>query len=90
MQVITVKLNDRFANEVEQFREEANFTSKSEMVREALRLLMVEWRKNQLQASLERYLQDEVALAEAANVAEEGMELTEEALQRVDNAGPAW
>jgi Arc/MetJ-type ribon-helix-helix transcriptional regulator len=90
MQVLTVKLDDQFAAEIEHFRKEADFANKSEMVRDALKLLMVEWRKNQLQVSLERYLQDEAAQVEAADLAEANMILTEEALQGVDDAGPAW
>ncbi len=90
MAVLTVKLEERFAEELDQFTKEASFASKSEMVREALRLLMVEWRKKELQASLDRYLEDESALAEAADFAESKMDLTEEALEGTGDADPAW
>jgi len=88
--VLTVKLEERFAQELDQFTAETNFSSKSEVVREALKLLMVEWRKQRLKASLDRYLEDESALAQAADFAESKMELTEEALQGVGDADPAW
>ena len=90
MRVLTVKLDDIFAAEIDQFKEEAEFSSRSEMVREALKLLMIEWRKNQLRSSLERYLQDEAALSEAAAMAEASMELAEEALEGTGSADSAW
>ncbi len=90
MPVLTVKLDDRFATDVERFRQEANFATKSDLVREALKLMMIEWRKKQLQANLERYLQDETALAEAAAFAEANMALTVEALQEQPDADSTW
>ena len=90
MKVLTVKLDDGFAAEIDQFKEEAEFSNKSEMVRQALKLLMVEWRKDQLRSSLERYLQDETAQSEAAAMAEANVQLAEEALQRADHADSAW
>jgi Arc/MetJ-type ribon-helix-helix transcriptional regulator len=87
---LTVKLDDHLAEELEQFREEANYPNKSELVREALKLLMIEWRKEQLAASLDNYLKDQAALAEAADFAESKMDLTEEALQGAGDADSAW
>ena len=62
----------------------------TQWVREALKLLMIEWRKDQLRSSLERYLQDEAALSEAAGMAEASMELAEEALEGAGSADSAW
>jgi Arc/MetJ-type ribon-helix-helix transcriptional regulator len=90
MKIMTVKLDDGFAAEIDQFKEEAKFSNRSEMVREALKLLMVEWRKDQLRSNLERYLQDEAAQCEAADMAEANAELAAEALQRVEHADSAW
>ncbi len=80
MRTLTVKLEDRFAMEVERFQREADYASKSEMVRDALRTLMITRRKQQLEANLQRYLQDTQALAEAADDVESRMVITAEAL----------
>ena len=59
----------------------SDYATKSEMVRDALRTLMVARRRAQLQANLQRYLQDQQALAEAADEVEARMAITEEALE---------
>ena len=84
MKTITVKLDDEFAAEVERFQRDADYATKSEMVRDALRALMVARRRAQLQANLQRYLQDQQALAEAADEVEARMTVTEEALERAE------
>jgi Arc/MetJ-type ribon-helix-helix transcriptional regulator len=81
MRTITVKLDDEFAAEIERFQRDADYATKSEMVRDALRTLMVARRRAQLQANLQRYLQDRQALAEAADEVEARMAVTEEALE---------
>ena len=85
MKTITVKLDDEFAAEVEQFQRDSDYATKSEMVRDALRTLMVARRRAQLQANLQRYLQDRPALAEAADEVEARMAVTEEALERAES-----
>jgi len=84
MKTITVKLDDEFAAEVERFQRDADYATKSEMLRDALRALMVARRRAQLQANLQRYLQDQQALAEAADEVEARMTVTEEALERAE------
>ena len=84
MKTITVKLDDEFAAEVERFQRDADYATKSEMVRDALRALMIARRRAQLQANLQRYLQDQQALAEAADEVEARMAVTEEALERAE------
>ena len=84
MKTITVKLDDEFATEVERFQRDADYATKSEMVRDALRALMVARRRAQLQANLQRYLQDRQALAEAADEVEARMAITEEALGQAE------
>ena len=84
MKTITVKLDDEFAAEVERFQRDSDYTTKSEMVRDALRTLMVTRRRAQLRASLQRYLQDQRALAEAADEVEARMAVTEEALEQAE------
>jgi len=84
MKTITVKLDDEFATEVERFQRDSDYATKSEMVRDALRTLMVARRRAQLQANLQRYLQDQQALAEAADEVETRMAVTEEALERAE------
>jgi metal-responsive CopG/Arc/MetJ family transcriptional regulator len=81
MKTITVKLDDEFAAEVERFQRDADYATKSEMARDALRTLMVARRKAQLQANLQRYLQDRQALAQAADEVEARVAITEEALE---------
>ena len=85
MKTITVKLDDKFATEVERFQRDADYATKSEMVRDALRALMVARRRAQLQANLQRYLQDQQALAEAADEVEARMTITEEALEQAES-----
>jgi Arc/MetJ-type ribon-helix-helix transcriptional regulator len=84
MKTITVKLDDEFATEVERFQRDSDYATKSEMVRDALRALMVARRRAQLQANLQRYLQDQQALDQAANEVEARMAVTEEALERAE------
>lgn len=84
MKTITVKLDDEFAAEIERFQGDADYATKSEMVRDALRTLMVVRRRAQLQANLQRYLQDRQALAEAADEVEARMAVTEEAMGRAE------
>jgi Arc/MetJ-type ribon-helix-helix transcriptional regulator len=84
MKTITVKLDEQFAMEVERFQKTFGYVSKSDMVRDALRNLMIDLRKAQLQANLKRYLEDKQAQEEAADAVESRMFLTEEALERVE------
>jgi len=42
MTTLTVKLDEQFATEVERFQKTFGYVSKSEMVRDALRNLMIE------------------------------------------------
>jgi len=83
MKVITVRLEDELAEALEQLYKEEGFASKSELVREALSQWLIERRKRELEANLERYLQDEEALRQAADEVERRMGVTEEALERV-------
>lgn len=82
MRTMTVKLEDDFARDVETFRREANYPSTSALVRDALRLLIVEHRRQALQSRLRRYLQETAALQQAADEVEGRMPITTEALCR--------
>lgn len=84
MKTLTVKLEETFAKEVERFQQNYGYASKSEMVRDALRNLMIARQKSQLQANLRRYLEDEKAQMEAADAVEARMSLTEEALEKME------
>jgi Arc/MetJ-type ribon-helix-helix transcriptional regulator len=84
MKTLTVKLDEQFATEIENFQKTFGYANKSEMVREALRKLMVDLRRAQLQANLKRYIEDEQAQMEAADAVESRMALTEEALERAE------
>ena len=84
MTTLTVKLDDQFATEVERCQKTFGYANKSEMVREALRHLIIDLRKSQLQANLKRYLTDKPAQREVADAVESRMHLTEEALEQVE------
>lgn len=84
MKTLTVKLDEQFVTEVERFQKTFGYASKSEMVRDALRNLIIELRKAQLQANLKRYIEDKQAQTEVADAVESRMPLTEEALQQVE------
>ena len=84
MKVLTVKLDDTFADEVERFQKSCGYASKSEMVRDALRNFMIAERKSQLQTNLRRYLKDKQIQMETADEVEARMFLTEEALEQVE------
>ncbi|MBS1251728.1 MAG: putative nickel-responsive regulator [Anaerolineales bacterium] len=84
MKTITVRLDDNLAGQVERVQREGRYASKSEVLREALRLLLVEERKQQLRENLQWYLEDKEALQEAADAVEDRMVVTEEALEHVD------
>ena len=84
MKTLTVKLDDTFADEVERFQQTHGYASKSEMVRDALRNLMIAARKSRLQANLRRYLEDKQAQMEAADAVENRMAVTEEAFKQVE------
>jgi metal-responsive CopG/Arc/MetJ family transcriptional regulator len=82
MKTITVKLEDELANAVERVQKDAGFRTKSEMIREGLRVLIARERRRKLAENLTRYLRDREALDEAAQEVEERMPSTEEALKR--------
>lgn len=84
MKTITVRLDDNLAGQVERVQREGRYASKSEVLREALRLLLVEERKQQLRENLQWYLEDKEALQEAADAVEDRVVVTEEALEHVD------
>jgi len=84
MKTITIKLDEQFVVEIERFQKTFGYASKSDMVRDALRNLMIDLRKTQLQANLKRYLEDKQAQTEAADAVESRICLTEEALERVE------
>jgi putative addiction module CopG family antidote len=84
MKTITVRLDDELADEIERMQQDGAYASKSEVLRKALRLLLIEERKRQLKANLERYLKDTQALQEAAEAVEARMVVTQEALEHAD------
>jgi metal-responsive CopG/Arc/MetJ family transcriptional regulator len=84
MKTITVKLDDELAAEVERFQRDSDYATRSEMVRDALRTLMVVRRRAQLQSNLQRYLQDRPDLAEATDEAEARTAFTGGALERAE------
>jgi len=83
MKTLTIKLDDPFAKEIEHFQQIANYSTKSKMIRDALRTLMVTHRKAKLEANLKDYLQDKQALQEAADAVEVRMPSTIEALNKI-------
>ncbi|MFQ5794350.1 MAG: ribbon-helix-helix domain-containing protein [Candidatus Bipolaricaulia bacterium] len=85
MKTITVKVNDALAEQIERLQQEAHYSSKSEVIREAVRALVIEFQKQKLETNLQRYLEDEEALAEAADVVEGRIAATEEALKRAEH-----
>ena len=84
MKTLTVKLDDALAAEVEHFRQMAGYHNTSDLIRAAIRTMLIESRKRALEENLRRYLQNKQALAEAAADAESRMPLTAEALERVE------
>jgi Arc/MetJ-type ribon-helix-helix transcriptional regulator len=84
MRTITVKLEEDLAEALERLYRDEGFTSKSELIREALRQWLIAQRKRELAANLQRYLQDKEALREAAEDVESRMPATEEVLGRVE------
>jgi Arc/MetJ-type ribon-helix-helix transcriptional regulator len=84
MKTLTVKLDDALAAEVEHFRQMAGYPNTSDLIRAAIRTMLIESRKRALEENLRRYLQNKQALAEAAADAESRMPLTAEALERVE------
>ena len=83
MKTLTVKLDDALAAEVEHFRQMAGYPNTSDLIRAAIRTMLIESRKRALQDNLRRYLQDKQALAEAADAVESRLPLTAEALEGV-------
>ncbi len=84
MKVLTVKLDDELSAELENYRTAEGYPTQSAVVRQALRSLMVEARKRRLRASAERYMGDQSAYPEVADVVDARMTLTEEALPHAD------
>ena len=84
MKTLTVKLDDRFAKSVELFQQSHGYASKSELVRDALRNLMIAKRESQLKANLERYLENKRTQKETADEVEARMFITEEALKQLE------
>lgn len=84
MRTITVKLEEELAEALERLYREEGFTSKSELIRDALRHWLIRQRKKELEANLQRHLQDAKALRETADEVESRMAVTEEALARTE------
>ncbi len=84
MRTITIKLEEGLAEALDRLYKQEGFTSKSELMREALRQWLIARRKRELESNLERYLQDRRALQEAADEVEGRMVVTEEALARAE------
>ena len=82
MKTITVRLNDGLAEEVARLQKEGSFHSKSDVIREGLKALVVREQHRQLKENLARYLLEHEALAEAAREVEGRMSGTEEALKQ--------
>jgi len=82
MKTITVRLDDRLAEEMTRLQKEAGFHSKSDVIREGLKALVVREQHKQLKENLARYLLEHNALAEAAEEVEGRMSGTEEALKQ--------
>ncbi|MBM3135620.1 MAG: ribbon-helix-helix protein, CopG family [Chloroflexi bacterium] len=84
MKTLTVTIDDALAAEVECLRQKAGYASTGDMIRVALRNMLIEGRKRALEKNLRRYLQDKQALAEATDAVESRLPLTAEALERVE------
>jgi len=82
MKTITVRLDDELAAEMTRLQEEAGFHSKSDVIREGLKALVLREQRKQLKDNLARYLHEHQALAEAARQVEDRMSATEEALKQ--------
>lgn len=82
MKPITIKLDDELDQEIERYIKTSGYSSKSELIRDALRNFVISQRKAQLQNNLQRYLKDKRAQREAADAVENRMAITEEALKR--------
>ena len=81
MTTITVRLDDGLAAELAHMQTAGGFKSKSDMIREGLRLLRIQRRRRELTENLERYLADGEAQKDAARNVESRMHLTEESLK---------
>jgi len=82
MKTITVRLDDGLAEEMTRLQEEGGFHSKSDVIREGLKALVVREQHKQLRENLARYLLEHEALAKAAREVEGRMSGTEEALKQ--------
>jgi Arc/MetJ-type ribon-helix-helix transcriptional regulator len=84
MKTITVKLDNEMAGAIERLRCEAGYGTVSDLVRAALKSLLVERRRHELEQRLQKYLRNAEALAQAADQVESRLPLTEEALTRAE------
>ena len=82
MKTITVRLDDELAAEMTRLQKEAGFHSKSDVIREGLKALVVREQHRHLKENLARYLLEHEALAKAAREVEGRMSGTEEALKQ--------
>ena len=82
MKTITVRLDGGLAEEVTRLHKEGNFHSKSDVIREGLKALVVREQHRQLKENLARYLHEQGALAKAAQEVGGRMYGTEEALKQ--------
>lgn len=81
MKPITIKIDDGLAQEIERYIKTSGYSSKSQLIRDALRNFIISQRKAQLQNNLQKYLKDKRAQIEAADAVESRMAITEEALK---------
>jgi putative addiction module CopG family antidote len=86
MKPITIKLDDELDQEIERYIKTSKYSSKSELIRDALRNFVISQRKAQLQNNLQKYLEDKRTQREAADAVENRMAITEEALKRSEGS----
>jgi len=82
--MVTVRLEEKTVEHLEAVRDPQRFPTQSDFIREAIRRMVREERRDRVREEMIALAQDEKAMAEARDLAEAGMEDWIAAIERAD------
>lgn len=82
--MVTVRLEEKTVENLEAVRDPQRFPTQSDFIREAIRRMVREERRDRVREEMKALAQDEEAMAEARDLAEAGMEDWIAAIERAD------
>ncbi len=82
--MVTVRLDEKMAQSVEAVRDPTRFPTRSDFIREAIRRMVREERRNRVRAEVAEVARDQAEMERLRQLAEEGIGDWIEAVERAD------